>query len=62
MGVGEQDEIDGWQIPEAQTAAFDSFQQEKPIGEIWIHQHVQVVELKQEGGVTNPRDRDLASF
>src|SRR5438876_10466049 len=38
---------------------FEALQQEQPIGEIRVNQNVQIVELNQEGSVSDPGQCDL---
>ena len=45
-----------------ESCSFDAFQQEQPIGKIWIHQHVQVGELYEKRRVPDPGDRHLAGL
>ena len=46
---------------DAQARAFDSFQEEKPIGKVRIDQHIEIRELDQKGSVTDPGNGDLAT-
>src|SRR5438128_1079981 len=59
--VSEQDQIDRGQVRESQARALDAFEEEEPVGEIRIDEHVQVVELHEERGVPDPGDRDVAA-
>ena len=58
----EEDQVDRRQVLKPATRAFDAFQQKKPIGEIWVYQHVQIAELHQKRGVTNPCDGHFTVF
>jgi hypothetical protein len=60
MRVGEQDEIDGRQVFDFETGAFDAFEEEEPVGEIGVDENVEIGELNKEGGVTDPGEGDFA--
>jgi len=61
VGVGQEDEIDGRQVFDAQAGAFDAFEEEEPVGEIGVNQDVQVGELDQKRGMADPGEGDLAA-
>ena len=54
MGVGQQHQINGGQVLDSQTGAFDAFEQEEPVGKVRINQNIQIRELHQKGGVPDP--------
>ena len=54
MGVGQQDQVDGWEMLDAEAGALDTFEEEKPVGEVRIDQDVEIVELDEERGMANP--------
>ena len=57
--VGQQHQVDGWQIFHPEPGALEALQQEKPIGEIRIDDGVEPFELHQERGVPDPGQRQL---
>ena len=57
--VGEQDQVDGGQVLDAQTGALEAFEQEEPIGEIGIDDGVEPLELDQERRMADPRQGQL---
>src|SRR5204863_2026775 len=56
----EQHEVNRRQIFDPAARALDSLQQKKPVREIRIDEHVQIIELHEERRVANPGDGDLA--
>jgi len=60
--VREQNQINRRQIADAQAGALEPLQQEKPVREIRVHQHVQVRELDEKRRVADPGDGDLLAF
>src|SRR6267154_771660 len=59
VGVGQQDEIDGRQVLDAEAGTFDALEEEEPVGEIGVNEDVQVGELDEERGVADPGEGDL---
>src|SRR6266566_10107540 len=60
MSVREQNQVNRWQMTDLDSRPFDALEQEQPVGEIGIDQNVQITELNQKRGVTDPGDRHLA--
>ena len=60
MGMGKQHQIDAGQIPDPHARAFDAFEQEKPVGKVWIYQDIQVIKLDEKRRVANPGYGHLA--
>ena len=60
VGMGQEHQVNGRQVLEAQAGAFEAFQQKEPVGEVGVNEHVQVRELDQERGMADPSDGDLA--
>ena len=60
MRVGQQHQVNRRQVLDLQAGALDALEQEQPVREVRIDQHVQVGELDQERGVADPGDGDLA--
>jgi hypothetical protein len=59
--VGEQDEINGRKVFDPEAGAFDSLQEKEPVGEVGIDKDVEIGELDEEGGVTDPGKGDFAA-
>ena len=62
MRMREQDQINRGQIADFEASPFDSLQQEKPVGEVRIDQHIQVRVLHQKRCVADPRQGHVALF
>ena len=60
MRVGQQHQVNRWQVLDSQAGPLDSFEQEEPVGEVGINQHVQIGELDEKRGVADPGDGHLA--
>jgi len=60
VSVRNQNEVDVWQILDFQTGATETLHEKDPIPEIGINQQVEVGELTEERGMTDPGNRDLA--
>ena len=57
--VGEQHQVNGWQMFDFQPGTSDSLNQKQPVGKVWINQNVQIRELNQKGRVADPGDCHL---
>ena len=51
MGVGQENQIDGWQIFDSQSGMLNPLQEEQPICKVWVDERVEFLELNQKGGV-----------
>jgi hypothetical protein len=58
--VRQEDEVDRRKIGEFQSRSPQPLQEKQPIGKVRIDQDVEIRELNQEGGMTDPRDGDLS--
>jgi len=59
VGMCDQNEVDFWKVFDFATSALEALHEKNPVSKIWIDQEVQVSELTQEGGVSDPRDGHL---
>ena len=55
----QQNEINRRKVFDFQSAAFDSFEKEQPIGEVRVYQDVQICKLHQKRSVPYPGDSHL---
>src|SRR5689334_13790265 len=60
MGVGDKDEIDRWQMMNVEPGFLQSLDHAQPHRPDRIDQHIRVMGLDQERGVTDPGDANLA--
>ena len=60
--VGEQHQVDGWQILHPEPGSLEALEQEEPVGEIGIDDGVEPLELHQKRGVTDPGQRHLIAL
>ena len=60
MSVRQQHQVNGGQMTDPDSRPFDALKQEQPVGKIGIDQYVQITELNQKRGVSDPGDRHLA--
>ena len=58
--VREQDQIDGREVLDFHAGALDAFEEEQPVGKVWIDEDVEISELNQKRGVADPGDSDFA--
>src|ERR1700733_16139507 len=54
--VGQQHQVDRWQVLDFHTGSLEPFQQEKPVRKIRVDEHVEIVELDEERSVADPGD------
>src|SRR5881628_505596 len=60
VSMSQQYQINRGEVLDPQPGAFDAFEEEQPIGEVGVDQHIQISELHQEGSMANPGNRYLA--
>jgi len=60
VGVGDENQIDRGEVMVGKTGMAQSTDHEKPVGPVRVDQNVSLVALNEEGGMTDPRDADLA--
>src|SRR5690349_6931501 len=60
MGMRQQHQVNRREVLDPHPRSLDTFEKKKPVGEVWIDQHIEIVKLNQKRGVPNPCHRDLA--
>jgi len=57
--VRQQHQINRWQILHTQAGTLEPLEQEQPVREVRVHQHIQVIELDEERRMADPSQRHL---
>ena len=60
VGVGDEDQIDRWEVMVGKSSMAQPADHEKPVGPVRVDQNVSLVALNEEGGMTDPCDADLS--
>lgn len=60
VGVGQQHQVNRGQVFDLEARVLDPLQQEEPVREIRVDQHIQIRELHKERRMPDPRQRHLA--